>query len=161
MNKLSSKLKKKIICDLEKNYECNLNFLFSYNFYIQKNSKISISKIDLNNIDLESLNLRKIINIGIYFGKILDEKNFRFRLSLYGTKLINQKNNYVVLDDLNFSKYLLRENLFEDEIFKIVQNEKSEFLIVKYSNKNYGVISKKNNMYLNYLPKERRTILEK
>ena len=156
ITKLNESKKNKILKNLEKNYKCDILELKKYNFYIQKSFKVFISKIDLNLINLENLNLRKIVNIGLYFGRVLDDKFERFRLSIYGTQMIIPKNNYIVLDRKFFEKYLARENLFESEIKQIKKDDFCEFLIVSYDKKNYGVVSKKQEMYLNYIPKERK-----
>ena len=151
--KLKEKDKNNILKILKESYDCNIKNLEDYNFYIFKSSKVYISKIDISNfLDLE---LKKIISIGLYFGTYLDEK--RFRLSLNGTKLVDPKTNFIEVDDKNLPKYLNRENLFEDEIkSKKLKKNSNEFLIVKHRKENLGVVSFKQNCYLNYLSKSRK-----
>jgi NOL1/NOP2/fmu family ribosome biogenesis protein len=155
--KIRDSLKNKLIISLEKNYGCALEDLKSYNFYKLGNGKIYVSTIDITIPIIKNLEIRKIVSTGIYFGTILNNK-LRFRLSIEGSRLIKPKINFIELDKENLSKYLSAENLFENEIKNISVNKEnfSEFLIVKFENVNIGVVSFKEGIFLNYIPKSRK-----
>lgn len=149
IEKLSDKQIQKIIELLEQYYLCSCSLLKKYSFYLMGDRKIYIYSgkeiIDIN---------KRINSIGLYFISI--HKNFRLRLSTEGVNFIKQKMNYVVLNEKSFMTFINGENLFIEEVKKIVSNDKSPFLIVKYKNQNLGCVSKKDNLLISYIPKSRK-----
>ncbi|MFW6233383.1 MAG: NIP7 pre-PUA domain-containing protein [Nanoarchaeota archaeon] len=154
---LSIKEKNDILQQISNNYNSNLDFLTSKFFYINENSnKIYLSNISYSDTNLD---LKRINNIGLYFGTIHDKN--RFRLSIEGTQLIEVNQNYIVLNEKNIKSYISGENLFKDEVKEINIKGKAPFLIVKYNNDNIGCVNIKDDMILNYIPKYRRLNFDK
>jgi len=149
MDKLKIKQKNDLINSLSNLYFCDLDFLKDYNFYKTNSEKVYISKINIDN-----LNITRFSSIGVYFGTFHD--NFRFRLSIEGSKLINPSKNYIILKKTVLSSYLAAENLFKEDLEFINWENKCPFLIVKCDNKNLGSVSIKDNVILNYIPKSRK-----
>lgn len=139
---------KKLIKHLENIYDCNLENLKSYYFYINPKGKIAISTVKLEDLKLDRVN-----SMGLYFGTMHD--NERFRLNIEGTKFIKPKKNFVMLDEKALKSYISGENLFFDEVEMNWDNE-AQFLIAIYDNENIGVLSVKDKELLNYLSKGKR-----
>lgn len=146
---LKNSQKKNIILKLEEVYDVKLNNLLDYTFYLNHKGKIFIFNGSLDNLDLSRIN-----NCGIYFGTFHDDD--RFRLSLEGTKFLNPKKNYVILKTETLKNYLAAEDLFEEDLEETNYDETYPFLIVKLGENKLGCVSKKENSYLNYIPKSRK-----
>ena len=146
--KLKTLVVKELLTNLEKIYHCNLDELYSYDFYMNSKRKVYIFNGNINNFDIERVNL-----LGLYFGTY--HGNFNFRLSIEGSKFIEPKKNFVVLKKEFLKNYLATENLIPEEI----ENDNIQdgiFLIVKCLGNNLGCVSKKDGMYINYIPKSRK-----
>ena len=131
-------------------YECSIENLEKYNYYISNKGKVHVSLHDV-----DKLNIDRINSIGLYFGTYHDEE--RFRLSIEGSQLINPKRNFVELKDENSLKsFLAAENIFKNELKSFNHEDNCPFLIVKYKNYFLGSISPKNYLILNYTPKSRK-----
>jgi len=149
LNSLKYNQKNNILNQINLNYDSNIENLKEYYFYINNKNKIFISKIDLS-----SLYSLRVVNIGIYFGTLHDNNNFR--LSIEGSQLITPKKNYIEITEETLKSYLAAENIFTDEVLKVNTDNLFPFLIVKFKNNNLGCVSKKDKFYLNYLPKTRK-----
>ncbi len=147
--KLSEKESNNLITKLELMYNCSLNELQGFYFYIASKGKVYISSINIDKQKIERVN-----SIGMYFGTFHD--NNRFRLSLEGSRFIKPKKNYVIINENTLKSYLSAENLFKDEAEIIDYSQDCPFLIVVHNSENLGCISVKDNMLLNYLPKSRK-----
>jgi NOL1/NOP2/fmu family ribosome biogenesis protein len=154
--KLHEKKKENIILYLEDLYKTNLDNLREYFFYIYKSGRIYIGEIDIYNTLIKELKLNKIISTGIYFGREVGTEKVKFRLSLEGSKLVNPKDNFLILNYTNLKKYLSKENMFENEIEELHCENLRDFIIVKYKNFNLGTMSKQESHFLNYLSKGRK-----
>ena len=137
-----------LIEKLEFYYDCNLNFLKKYTFYLSKANKVYIANFDVSKLDLKRIN-----SIGLYFGTFHDE---RFRLSIEGTKFVDAKQNFIELNEKSFKSFICAENLFKNEVDNVFWNNNCPFLIVKFKGENLGCVSIKNNQILNYTPKSRK-----
>ncbi len=159
---LKKEITNRLIDNLEKSYGVILDNLRDYFFYKHNTGKIYISKVYLSNLKNLDINNQKIMSIGIYFGTVLNEA-LRFRLSIEGTQFVEPKFNFIELDFKILKKYLSAENLFSEEITLLNKNEEvfSEFLVVKYKDKNIGVVSYKQGIYLTYMPKSRKIDFDK
>jgi NOL1/NOP2/fmu family ribosome biogenesis protein len=150
INILNSKKKENFILKLESYYNCNLDNLRKFYFYLnEKTNKINIANFNINELDLNRIN-----NFGIYFGTY--HNNERFRLSLEGSKFINPKNNFIKLNEKGFKNYIAGENITLDEVEKFNWQDNCPFLIVLYNDDKLGSMNKKDDMFLTYLPKSRK-----
>ncbi|MCA9495740.1 MAG: hypothetical protein KC589_02260 [Nanoarchaeota archaeon] len=149
MEKLKKSQVKELIDRLSFLYSCDLEYLKSYNYYLNKGGKLYLSKINL-----DSLNLDRVNSIGLYFGTIHD--NDRFRLSIEGSKFISPKRNYIKLNEVSFKSYITGENLFKEEVEEINWEEQCPFLIVIYNEENLGAANVKDKNILCYVPKSRK-----
>ncbi len=141
--------KEEIILNLEKNYGSSLSFLKEYNFYMNSKGKTYISKINLSN-----LNLSRINTIGLYFGTLHENKNFR--PSIEGSNIIKPIKNYAVIEDEILKNYISGQDLFAEDINIIDKTDNCQFIIVKNNNNFIGSISIKEKNVFNYIPKSRR-----
>lgn len=149
MEKIKKNHVKEIVEQLSFFYETETENLKQYYFYINKNNKVYISSINLENFSPPRIN-----TIGLYFGTLHDGN--RFRLSIEGSKFVNPQSNYIYLSESTVKNYLSGENLFENEIEEINYKNNAPFLIVIYNNHHLGCVSKKDNEFLNFIPKARR-----
>lgn len=139
-----------LIKTLSENYNCDLEYLKDYTFYITSKDKLLISKVDVEEFDLERIN-----SVGLYFGTFHGDN--KFRLSLEGSKFVKPTKNYVIIkDEKVLSSYLSAENLFRDEVEMVDCDGSCPFLIVQYQDENLGCVSNKEKDLLTYMPKSRK-----
>lgn len=151
---LKKSKKEELINKLSFYYGTNLDKLKSYDFYMnEKTRKVQICKVDT------TINLRRVMNLGIYFGTYHDEN--RFRLSIEGSQLVKPTKNFLILKKENLKSYLAAENLFVEEIEKFDWQDNSPFLIVIYDKENLGCVNIKGKEILNYIPKSRKLNFDK
>ena len=146
--KLKTSKVKELLSYLEEVYGCKLDDLYSYDFFINSKNKVYVFSGNLDGFDMRRVNL-----VGLYFGTYHSDS--KFRLSIEGSKFVNPKKNFVVLKEEFLKNYLASENLFLEEIEED-KSQENVFLIVKCSGENLGCVSKKDNLYINYVPKSRK-----
>lgn len=150
LKKIKNSKVKDLVEKLSLFYGCELDFLLSYNFYINENR----GKVYLSEIDLSSFHVTKFSSVGIHFGSFHDGD--RFRLSLEGSKFVNPTKNFVKISFDSLKSYLAAENLFKSEALELDWQDNAPFLIVIFKNENLGCISVKEDLLLTYLPKSRK-----
>ncbi|MDA3855486.1 MAG: hypothetical protein PF569_04460 [Candidatus Woesearchaeota archaeon] len=151
---LKKSKKEELVNKLSLYYGDNLEKLKSYNFYMnEKTRKIHMCKLDIN------IDIRRITNVGIYFGTYHD--NERFRLSIEGSQFIKPTKNFLILKEENLKSYLAAESLFTEEIEKFNWQENTPFLIAIYDGENLGCVNIKGKEILNYVPKSRKLNFDK
>ncbi len=121
------------------------NLELDYAFLKNKEDKIFIVNKEIGKIDLTKL---RINSMGLYFGQIT---NNSIRLSVEGSQLIGKKSskNVLELNKEQIEEWLKGNNL------KIDTNLKN-FVLIKYKDDFFGTGQVKDNILINYLPKERR-----
>jgi ribosome biogenesis protein Nip4 len=150
MKKLRKQEISELINILSDAYNCDLEFIRKYYFYVNPKGKIYISNVDIVNFKI----VTRISNFGLYFGTLTDDG--KVRLSIEGTSFINPKKNYVKLKKEVLASYLAAENLFEEDIEEKNVDNSYPFLIVIFEGDNLGCVSKKEKYYINYLSKSRK-----
>jgi len=150
LKKIKNSQVKELVEKLSLFYGCNLDFLLSYNFYINKNR----GKVYISEIDLSSFHVTKFSSVGIYFGSFHDGD--RFRLSIEGSTFISPTKNCVKINFDTLKSYLAAENLFKSEVLELDWQDNAPFLIVIFKNEHLGCVSLKDDLLLTYLPKSRK-----
>lgn len=149
MDKLKKSIVNNLIDNLSSFYDCDLEFLKGYNFYVRSRGKVYMTQFDINSLDIERIN-----SFGLYFGTFHDDE--RFRLSIEGSKFVKPKKNFVEIDENTLKSYLAGENLFKDEVKNISWEDRCPFLIVICGDENLGCTNIKDDMLLNYVSKGRK-----
>ena len=148
-----SKLKKAQVKELLEKlniyYNCSVEELYSYSFYITQRDKVYILSTSVEELDLERVN-----SFGLYFGTFHD--NERFRLSIEGSALLKPTKNFVRINEETLKSYLAAESLFKEEVEEMNWQNHCPFLIVCYKDTNLGCVSPKEKELLNYIPKSRK-----
>ena len=145
---LNSKEIKKIINKIKEQYGIN-ELKLDYVLLKNRDNKIFILSKDFAKIDTKNL---KLNSLGLYFATIEQDG---IRLSIEGSQLIGQKatKNIFEIDKQQLKDWLIGSNIKTDKGF-------NNYIIIKYKHDYLGIGRYKNNLILNYIPKERRIRLK-
>lgn len=140
MKFLNKKQTKAILNKLKSQFGISFkpNFLFS-----QIKDRIFITSQELKNLNLSNY---KINNIGLYFGRLVNNK---IRLTIEGTQLVGKYANKNILKLKKPDKWLNGKNIKTNKTFK-------DFVIIQYKKDFLGSGQFKNNQIINFIPKYRR-----
>lgn len=141
---LNSKQRKELAQILNKQFGCK--FEFDYEVFVNRHNKIFLLNKDIKKINMDDL---RINSLGLYFGHIYD--NNEFRLSIEGSQIIGKiaKKNVLKLNDEQADLWM------EGQDTK-VETDVEGFVIIKNKGDFLGCGKLKNKKLLNYVPKERR-----
>ncbi len=140
---LNSKEIKLIYKLLEKQF--NFSNKLNYIFLKDKNDKIFLLSDDFKKLDTKPLYIN---NLGLYFGKI---EHSSIRLTIEGSQLIGpySSKNILNINNQQLESFLKGNNLE-------INSDLNDYVLIKCKNDFIGCGKLKNNLLLNFLPKERR-----
>jgi NOL1/NOP2/fmu family ribosome biogenesis protein len=139
MKILSKKETKKILELIKEQFDVDYKF---EDIVLMNKEKIYLLSMDYKDVDVKI----KINSLGLYFGKLQNEK---LRLSIEGSQLIKGKKNIIEIKDNGVKKWLMGETLSTEEDLK-------GFVIIKNKGDYYGCGEVKEGRILNYISKDRR-----
>ena len=117
-----------------------------YAFLMNNKNKVFLVNTDISRIDLNSF---RINNLGLYFGEIINNNDFR--LSIEGSQIIGPlaKKNILELSEEEAKEYMKGTDLDK-------KTKDKGFLIIKHKNNYLGTGKSNGEKIYNYTPKERR-----
>jgi len=145
---ISEKQKKEILKLISQQFEIE-NLTLPHIFVKDTNDRVFIINQKIREIELKDY---KIESIGLYFCKLVHNE---VRLSMEGSYIIGKqaKKNILEINNEQLKDWMQGKDIkLEDN-----QNNLNGFIIIKYNQDFLGEGKLKDNLVLNYVPKERRS----
>ena len=145
---ISEKQKKEILKLISQQFEIE-NLTLPHIFVKDTNDRVFIINQKIREIELKDY---KIESIGLYFLKLVHNE---VRLSMEGSYIIGKqaKKNILEINNEQLKDWMQGKDIkLEDN-----QNNLNGFIIIKYNQDFLGEGKLKDNLVLNYVPKERRS----